>query len=264
MISIVLPAFNEQEALPPLLNSIAEVRSRSLPDLRVFVIDDGSADHTADVVRMASQQHGWIQLVQHEQNKGLSEGIQTGFKIALQDASPDDVIVTLDADNTQPPEIIPGMVEEIARGSDVIVASRFRKGAQVHGVPPIRRFYSRVMSIMFQLAFPVPGVRDYSCGFRAYRASTLQLAYNTYGDSFINERGFACMVEVLFQLKRLGSTRFAEVPFVLRYDLKPTETKMNVGKTIKDTLRVAFKYRMMGPARPLAQPHRTPADVHPH
>jgi dolichol-phosphate mannosyltransferase len=121
------------------------------------------------------------------------------------------------------------------------------------------------MSILFQLAFPVPGVRDYSCGFRAYRASTLQLAYDTYGENFINERGFACMVEILFQLKRLGSTRFAEVPFVLRYDLKPTETKMNVSKTIKDTLRVAFKYRMMGPAKPAGSPaHRTPADVHTH
>jgi dolichol-phosphate mannosyltransferase len=275
LISIILPAFNEEEALPPLLNTIAEVRAQSLPDLRVFVIDDGSADRTAEVVQEASQQHVWIQLVQHEHNKGLSEGIQTGFKTALRDASADDVLVTLDADNTQPPEIIPGMLKMIAGGKDVIVASRFRKGAEVHGVPPIRRLYSRVMSIMFQLAFPVPGVRDYSCGFRAYRASTLQLAYDTYGENFINERGFACMVEILFQLKRLGSTRFAEVPFVLRYDLKPTETKMRVGKTIRDTLRVAFKYRMMGPAKrsevkvphtPMVIPdgEAEPADAHTH
>jgi dolichol-phosphate mannosyltransferase len=250
LISIVLPAYNEEAALPPLLESIAEVQERSLPDLRVFVVDDGSADQTAEVVRHASKQHPWIKLAPHEHNKGLSEAIQTGFETALRDARSDDIIVTLDADNTQPPEIIPGMVQLIdSHQADVVVASRFRGGAQVHGVPLRRRLYSRVMSMLFQLAFPVRGVRDYSCGFRAYRAGLLQLAYNTYGDEFITEQGFACMVEILFQLNRLGVARFAEVPFVLRYDLKPTETKMRVGKTIKDTLRVALKYRLMGPAR---------------
>jgi dolichol-phosphate mannosyltransferase len=250
LISIVLPAYNEEEALPPLLESIAEVRSQSLPELRVFVVDDGSADCTAEVVTKANATYSWIQLIQHEKNKGLSEAIQTGFETAIRDSRPDDIVVTLDADNTQPPESILGMVKLIEeQKADVVVASRFRGGAQVHGVPAARRLYSRVMSIMFQLAFPVPGVRDYSCGFRAYRAGTLQRAYDTYGDLFITEQGFACMVEILFQLNRLGSTRFIEVPFVLRYDLKPTETKMRVSKTIKDTLRVALKYRMMGPVK---------------
>jgi dolichol-phosphate mannosyltransferase len=260
LISIILPAYNEEEALPPLLEAIAAVKNTSLPDVRVFVIDDGSQDRTAEVVQTASATHPWIQLVKHSQNSGLSAGIQTGFRAALRDSKTDDVLVTLDADNTQPPEIIVGMVQLIAEHrADVVVASRFRPGAQVHGVPTIRRIYSRIMSMMFQLAFPVRGVRDYSCGFRAYRAGTLQQAYATYGEEFISERGFACMVEILFQLQRLGSTRFAEVPFVLRYDLKPTETKMQVSKTIRDTLRVGMKYRFMARPTPPA-----PADVRGH
>jgi dolichol-phosphate mannosyltransferase len=260
LISIILPAYNEEEALPPLLDAIAAEKQNTLPDVRVFVIDDGSQDRTPDVVQAAAVAHPWIKLVKHEHNKGLSEGIQTGFETALRDSKADDVIVTLDADNTQPPEIIAGMVQLIAEHkADVVVASRYRPGAQVHGVPLIRRLYSRVMSMMFQLAFPVRGVRDYSCGFRAYRAGTLQQAYATYGEQFITERGFACMVEILFQLQRLGSTRFSEVPFILRYDLKPTETRMQVGKTIRDTLRVAMKYRFMPRPVPTA-----PADVRGH
>lgn len=243
MISLILPAFNEEEALPPLLDAIADVRRTSLPDMRVFVIDDGSADSTASVVREYGQQHPWIHLVQHERNQGLSQGIQTGFDTALADAGPDDLIVTLDADNTQPPDTIGAMVERIRQGTDVVVASRFQPGAKVYGVPALRRLYSRVMSLMFQIAFPIRGVRDYSCGFRAYRASTLQRAYQTYGDAFITERGFACMVEILFQLSHLPGVRFAEVPFILHYDLKPTETKMRVGRTIANTLRVALKHR---------------------
>lgn len=259
MISIILPAYNEEEALPPLLDAIAEVRQTALPELRVFVIDDGSQDGTAEVVRQKAQQHPWIRLAPHERNMGLSQGIQTGFETALVDAGADDIIVTLDADNTQPPDTIPAMVGRIRQGADVVVASRFQPGAQVYGVPPIRRLYSRVMSVLFQLAFPIRGIRDYSCGFRAYRARTLKLAYNTYGDGFITERGFACMVEILFQLSHLKGTRFAEVPFILHYDFKPTETKMKVGQTIANTLRVAFKHRFgrrATPPAPLAEgPH---------
>jgi dolichol-phosphate mannosyltransferase len=102
------------------------------------------------------------------------------------------------------------------------------------------------MSVLFQVAFSVRGIRDYSCGFRAYRAEVLTRAYERYGEAFITERGFACMVEILLQLNSLGGVKFAEVPFVLHYDLKPTPTKMNVRRTIADTLRLAVRHRFGG------------------
>jgi len=243
MIIIALPAYNEEIALPPLLDSVIQVRQDSLPELRVIVVDDGSADATAEVVRRYHETHSWVALVQHERNQGLSQAIQTSFQAALKDADPDDIVVTLDADNTQPPEVIPHMVERVNSGCDVVIASRFRPGAEVYGVPALRRFYSWVMSILFQVIFPLQGVRDYSCGFRAYRVDTLRRAYTTYGDSFVTEQGFACMVEILCQLGRLGGVEFGEVPFILRYDLKPTATKMRVLRTIYDTLRVGLRYR---------------------
>lgn len=246
MITVILPAYNEEAALPPLLDAIAAVQASALPDLRVFVIDDGSADRTPEVVREQSARRGWVRLIQHERNKGLSQGIQTGFKAALADSGPDDVVVTLDADNTQPADLIPRLVADVrAGGKDVVIASRFQPGAAVHGVPALRRLYSQVMSLLFRVFFPIRGVRDYSCGFRAYRAEVLQRAFERYGEhGFITEQGFACMVEILFQLDGLGGVRFGEAPMVLRYDLKPTETKMRVSKTIRDTLRVALRHRL--------------------
>jgi dolichol-phosphate mannosyltransferase len=243
MITVILPAYNEEVALPPLLDALAKVRAMSLPDLRTIVVDDGSTDRTAEVVRQYAAVTAWVILVQHEGNQGLSQAIQTGFRVALQDTQSDDVVVTLDADNTQPPDRIPLMVQRVREGYDVVIASRFRKGARVYGVPPLRRLYSPVMSLLFQVAFGIPGVRDYSCGFRAYRAGVLQRAYEYYGDRFITERGFACMVEILLQLSHLKPIRFGEVPFTLRYDLKPTPTKMRVGRTITDTLRLAVRHR---------------------
>jgi len=247
MVLITLPAYNEQDALPPLLAAFVELQAQGFTGIRVIVVDDGSADRTADIVREYHARHEWITLVQHEGNRGLSQAIRTGFDAALAQAGPDDLIVTLDADNTQPPATIPAMIEKLSEGYDVVIASRFRPGARVYGVPPLRRLYSRVLSILFQIAYPVRGVRDYSCGFRAYRAATLQRAYDVYGDEFITEQGFACMVEILFQLDHLRGVRFAEVPFTLHYDFKPTETKMNVTRTIRETLALALRHRLRPP-----------------
>jgi dolichol-phosphate mannosyltransferase len=243
MITVVLPAYNEEEALPPLLAEIERVRDAELPDLRAIVVDDGSTDATPYIVRAWAEERPWGRLVQHGQNRGLSQAIQTGFEAALADSEGGDAIVTMDADNTQPPATIPALIARLEEGADVVIASRFRPGARVYGVPAMRRLYSQVMSVLFGVAFPIRGVRDYSCGFRAYRASALQRAYDHYGVGFITEQGFSCMVEILFQLNGLGGVTFGEVPFVLHYDQKPTATKMRVGKTIGDTLRVALRHR---------------------
>jgi dolichol-phosphate mannosyltransferase len=244
VIFVAMPAFNEEEALPPLLDAIAAVRADRLPDLTVIVVDDGSSDSTADVVRRYGQQHRWVGLVQHATNKGLAEGMKSIFREALKHAQPGDIVVTLDADNTQSPDTIPAMVKRITEdGLDVVVASRFRTGAKVTGVPAFRQLTSAVMSVMFQIALPVKGVRDYSCGFRAYRADTLRRAAQEYGDQLITEKGFACMVEILMQISHLPGVSFGEVPFILRYDLKPTPSKMQVGRTISDTLRLAWRHR---------------------
>jgi dolichol-phosphate mannosyltransferase len=243
MILVMLPAYNEEQALPPLLDAIRLVRESSLPDMKVFIVDDGSADSTAQVVQTYSERHRWVQLLRHERNMGLSQAIQTGFKTALQAAQPDDIIVTFDADNTQPPDHMVQMKALIDNGRDVVIASRFQPGAEVHGVPPMRRLYSRVMSILFQIVLPIKGVRDYSCGYRAYRAGALQAAYDRWGENFITEEGFACMVEILLQLNKIETLQFGEVPLILRYDLKPTETRMKIVKTIRETLRLAVKHR---------------------
>lgn len=252
MVIATLPAYDEELALPPLLDAMAALRETQIPDLCVIVVDDGSRDSTPQVVRSQSETRPWLSLAQHERNMGLAQAIRTGFETALDRAGDDDIVVTLDADNTQPPDTIPAMLAKLAQGYDVVVASRYQPGAKVYGVPGIRQVYSQGLALAFQMVFGVRGIRDYSCGFRAYRAATLRAAYEYYGkNGFVTEQGFACMVEILLQLNRMGGVRFAEVPFILRYDLKPTPTKMNVLRTIQDTLRLGLKHRLGGkkPAR---------------
>lgn len=244
----VLPAFNEAEALPPLLDAFATVRAESVPNLRVIVVDDGSGDSTPAVVQAYGAD--WVRLASHATNQGLAQAMRTGIGAALDAAGADDLIVAMDADNTHKPEQIPAMMDRIVAGADVVIGSRFQKGSFMAGVPWYRRLFSWGVSALFRLMTPIPGVRDFSCGYRTYTAHVLREATALWQDQFITENGFACMTEILYKVAGLPGVRCDEIPMALRYDLKPGPTKMPLWRNIRDMLRLMWRHRW----RPAAPP----------
>jgi dolichol-phosphate mannosyltransferase len=239
-IILFLPAFNEEEALPPLLQAITETRA-TLPNLTLIVIDDGSRDKTAQVVQAFNQP--WAKLIQHPRNQGLAQAMRTGFAAALAAAPAEGLIASMDADNSHQPQELSLMLAKLNTGFDVVIGSRFEPGAKMQGIPPHRQLFSNTLSLMFQILAPIPGVKDYSCGYRLYRAATLRRAVDRWGDRFITEQGFACMTEILLKLSLLPGVKFAETPMDLRYDRKPGASKMNVGQNIRDTLALIWRHR---------------------
>ena len=123
-----------------------------------------------------------------------------------------------------------------------VIASRYQAGSRVLGVPFHRNLLSLAARGLFTVAFPIRGVRDYTCGFRAYRQELLQHALDYYGDSFVSEKGFSCMVDVLLKLRRFRPV-MGEAPMILRYDLKGGVSKMNVAKTVWQTLKLIARRR---------------------
>ncbi len=250
-VTVVLPAFNEERDLPKLLPRIKAALER-LCDYRILVVDDGSKDATAAIVTALSRTMP-ITLIRHPYNQGLGAAIRTGLKAA---AELDGVVVTLDADNSQDPALIPTLIEEIRRGADVAIASRYQPGAAEIGVPRHRLLLSHGASAMLKILIRYPGVRDYSCGFRAYRVQTLRQLIATYGENFLRETGFSCMLELLINLRRIDA-RVSEVPLVLRYDLKEGASKMRIGRTLyRYFVAVARGHR------PLPRAAEHPADQH--
>lgn len=238
---IVLPAYNEQQSLPPLLESIHAALDPSGIRYGVIVVDDGSRDATARIAREAAMR-GYVELIMHVKNQGLAAAIRTGLGAALARSGPQDVIVTMDCDNTHPPRLIPQMLEQLDAGCDVVIASRFQPGAQVMGVPKSRVLYSLGAKWLFQMLFPIRGVRDYTCGYRAYRAESLRQAAVMYGDRLITETGFSCMADLLLKLRRLP-LEMSEIPLELRYDRRGTDSKMRVMRTIRQTLLLMLRRR---------------------
>jgi dolichol-phosphate mannosyltransferase len=236
MILIVLPAYNEAAGLPALLRSIRQVMDEGRLTYRVVVVDDGSSDGTWDAIAAHAAEMP-IVPVRHEVNRGLAEALRSGLQVALEKAAPDDVIVTMDADNTHAPGLVMRMLGLIREGHDVVIGSRYVPGARVVGVPFHRRVLSGGASLLMRTVFPIEGVRDYTCGFRAYRASILQAAFARYSERLISQKGFSCMVDILLKLRTLEPDPImGEVPLVLRYDLKHGMSKMRAAHTIVDTL----------------------------
>lgn len=238
---IVLPAYNEAAALPPLLGAIrgtAEGAGKAAGLWRVIVVDDGSTDGTAAAAEPFGRDLALV-LLTHPRNLGLAAAMRTGLDAAAHRAVASDVIVTMDADNTHRPEQVPAMVAALEGGADIVIASRYVPGASQSGVPPHRSVLSAGIGWLLRARFGLPGVRDYSCGFRAYRAGLLQQALAAHGARLIESQGFVVMTELLVKLAPLRP-RVVEIPLDLRYDRKIGPSKMPTGRTIAGYLRLIF------------------------
>ena len=192
----------------------------------IIVCDDGSDDRTLELLNEYQKTMN-LEIITHPMNRGLGETSRDLFEKAAVIAKADDVIVRLDCDDTHEPDVIPAMVKKIGEGFDVVIASRFEPGGGQKGVNVYRSFISRSANIFMKIFFPIPGLKEYSCGFRAYRASIIQSAITFYGNDFIQLKGlgFTCTLEKIIKLKILGA-KFGEVPFMLRYDQKESDSKM--------------------------------------
>ena len=241
-VRIVLPAYNEADNLPALLRALRETMEDNRIAYEVIVVDDGSRDRTAAVVDEWKAELP-VSLVRHEINQGLGATIRDGLQAALERSGARDVVVTMDADDTHMPGLIVQMVRMIGEGYDVVIASRYRAESRVYGVPLMRRVMSRAASLLMRVVFPIRGVRDFTCGYRAYRADVLQRAVDRYHGEFVNQDGFQCMVDILLKLRPMQLI-FGEVPLLLRYDRKGGQSKMNVGQTARNTLLLLLRRRL--------------------
>lgn len=211
----------------------------------VVVYNDGSTDNTSGILEKNIYDIPLVAIGEAE-NKGLGYAMNSLVNKTLNlSTDDDDVAVVLDADNTHNPEHIFRMVDSINDGFDVVIASRFLRNSRIVGVPKYRNLLSIIASYMMKILFPIKGVRDYTCGYRAYKLGVLRAAKRLYGAKLITERGFACMAELLIKLRRLGILA-VEIPLVLKYDRKVGKSKMDVPGTILRTLKLIWRSLFSG------------------
>lgn len=247
-IYVMLPCYNESQDITDLLLEWKKMEERLAKEydynLKVYGIDDGSKDDTREIITNLSNKYDNIHLIAHEVNKGLGGVLDTAFRFFNDNKKSDkDLCLLMDGDNSHRPEYVFSMIEKIQQDDlGCVIASRYCSVSNVVGLSKVRHFLSDGAKIFYTMFLNVPNVKDYTCGYRLYTSDALGKLYEVYGDKTIENSSFACMMEALYKLHKVG-VKFGEVPFELRYDMKLGDSKMNVLRTTKNSILTTIKLR---------------------
>jgi glycosyltransferase involved in cell wall biosynthesis len=171
-VSIVIPAYNEERAIKPVLEALLEVMDQSGLLYEVIVVDDGSRDETAVMAQSVSR----ITVLTHRHNKGYGAALKTGIRHAHHD-----LICITDADGTYPNERIPDLIQHLEAGElDMVVGARIGENVSI---PLIRRPAKWALR---QLATLVSGekIPDLNSGLRLFRRDVALRFLNILPDKF--------------------------------------------------------------------------------
>ncbi len=207
-ISIVIPAYNEAERLGPTLDRVlAFVRNRNW-NAEVIVVDDGSTDWTADVVRRYAQTAN-VRLLQNPGNRGKGYSVRNG----VLNASGEFILFT-DADMSSPIEEAPKLLQALSDGADLAIGSRWvRSDLQTRRQSLSRQFLGRVFNLLLRVLLRLD-FKDTQCGFKAFRKPAAHLVFPLQR---IERWGFD--PEVLFIARKAG-LRTVEVPVRWGHDAR--------------------------------------------
>ncbi|MCQ6963416.1 glycosyltransferase family 2 protein [Methanolobus chelungpuianus] len=206
-----IPAFNEEIAIGSVI-----VRARQHVD-EVLVIDDGSADSTAQVAELMG-----ATVLRHSQNAGKGMALRTAFEWAIDKQV--DILVTLDADGQHNPDEIPRIIEPILwKKADIVNGARFLKGHSVK-VPRYRRMGQEILTHATNMTADVK-LNDSQSGFRAF-------SKDTFPAFRFNNAGMGVESEMVADASAAGF-KITEVPITCRYDVEgstfnPVKHGMNV------------------------------------
>ncbi len=231
----ILPAFNEGDGIYFQLTSLKKLLKDRNLEHEIVIVNDGSTDETA---REAERMNGIlnVHLINHSTNRGPGMAFKSGFEYILPKLGDDDIIFTMDCDNTQHIRTLELMMNKIHEGYEVVLGSIFTMGGMAVGVPFFRLVMSHGARWVYKICFPIKGINDYTAFCRAIKGSALKLAYERYQDKLIESSGFGCMAEMLIKFRQIPLF-ITEVPMIVRYDLKTSSSKLKVMKTVQEHFR---------------------------
>ena len=141
MIIFLLPTYNEERNVEKLLHNIFEYAKKMKYDYRICLVDDGSTDSTVEKAQELAGDLP-IEIIMNGENMGPGAAFDNGFRSIIKDSGDNDIIVTMEADNTSDLMILDSMVKQIKEGADLVLASCYAEGGKIEGTSLFRMMCS--------------------------------------------------------------------------------------------------------------------------
>ncbi len=169
-VSVVIPLLNEEESIEELYRRLTSMLEKTVWQYELIFIDDGSTDGSLDLLLRLREENRRVKVISFNRNYGKSAALSEGFRV-----SRGDIVVTIDADLQDNPDEIPGLIEKIEEGADLV------SGWKVARRDPITKTLpSKVWNVITSM---VSGIRihDFNCGLKAYRGEVVK-RISVYGE----------------------------------------------------------------------------------
>jgi dolichol-phosphate mannosyltransferase len=214
---VVIPTYNEAESIPKILDGLKHL------DVDVLVIDDGSPDGTADIVRARN-----IEVIEREGKQGLGSAYRTGFSIALERGYT--YVIEMDADGSHQIKDLKKMMEWIG-SADLLIGSRWVSDGSIENWSKFREYLSKSANRYANLLLSL-GVKDTTSGFRIYTSALLK----KMEISTIRSEGYCFQIEMTRRaISRGGSIAEVPITFIERAHGK---SKMSFAIALEAVVRI--------------------------
>ena len=214
---VVIPTYNEAESIGTILDELKNL------DVDVLVIDDGSPDGTADIVRMHK-----VEVIEREGKQGLGSAYRTGFSIGVQRGYT--YIIEMDADGSHQVKDLKKMMEWIG-SADLLIGSRWVSDGAIQNWSKFREYLSKSANTYANLLLSL-GVKDTTSGFRIYTSELLK----KMDVSTIRSEGYCFQIEMTRRaIARAGSIAEIPITFVERTHGK---SKMSIAIALEAVVRI--------------------------
>ena len=223
--SIVIPAYNESGRIPATLESVVSCIRQKNWLAEVIVVNDGSRDRTAQVVREFAAHAPEVRMLENPDNRGKGSSVRNGLLHAL-----GEVVMFTDADLSAPIEEAQGLFEAIAGGADIAIGSRWLESKrQTIRQPLYRQVFGRLFNAMTRAVMGLP-FADTQCGFKAFTRAAAQTVFQL---QTIDRWGFD--PEILFIALKRGYT-IREVPVSWAHDERTRISYLKDGMRMMEDL----------------------------
>ena len=235
-ISVLIPAFNEEEGIITTINETIKVLNELENDYEVIIVDDGSKDNTYEIVsKNLLNFNGKVKIEKYGKNIGKGYAIKHGFNFVT-----GDYVLFLDADMDIHPNQINIFLDLMRKNdADIVMGSKRHKNSVVD-YPLSRKIYSNIYYFLIKILFGLP-VRDTQTGFKLFRYSSLK---NSIKKIVIKKYAFDLELLVVSKIQKC---KIIECPIIL----KPTRNYYNrigfkaIMNIIIDTMAIFYRYRIL-------------------